>query len=177
MRLVINALCKMVLLPVMLAASAISCVSAKPLSEVPTASAIVKSQNVQLEFDTIYGFDEICNRRKSVITWSTIEKDLTKYGIGMDKVNWLFSSDTCTKVVDPKLNYLTIRELRDKDSSLYVYYIYHTRENKRVLVKIIRNSSIQPMSQGKREYFGDMNDFPDGKFVIDKYIDSKKYFY
>ena len=95
----------------------------------------------------------------------------------MDKVNWLFSSDTCTKVVDPKLNYLTIRELRDKDSSLYVYYIYHTRENKRVLVKIIRNSSIQPMSQGKREYFGDMNDFPDGKFVIDKYIDSKKYFY
>ena len=177
MRLVINALCKMVLLPVMLAASAISCVSAKPLSEVPTTSAIVKNQNVQLEFDTIYGFDEICNRRKSVITWSTIEKDLTKYGIGMDKVNWLFSSDTCTKVVDPKLNYLTIRELRDKDSSLYVYYIYHTRENKRVLVKIIRNSSIQPMSQGKREYFGDMNDFPDGKFVIDKYIDSKKYFY
>lgn len=123
MRLVINALCKKVLLPVMLAASAISCVSAKPLSEASTVSAIVKNQNVQLEFDTIYGFDEICNRRKSVVTWSIIEKDLTKYGIGTDKVNWLFSSDTCTKVVDPKLNYLTIRELRDKNSSLYVYYI------------------------------------------------------
>ena len=79
MRLVINALCKKVLLPVMLAASAISCVSAKPLSEASTVSAIVKNQNVQLEFDTIYGFDEICNRRKSVVTWSIIEKDLTKY--------------------------------------------------------------------------------------------------
>ena len=58
-----------------------------------------------------------------------------------------------------------------------VNWISLTWENKRILVKIIRNSSIQPMSQGKREYFGNINDFPDGKFVVDKYIDSKKYFY
>lgn len=178
MRLVIDALCKTVLLPLMLAASSISCASAKPLSEVSTAPAIVHTnQNVQLEFDTVYGFAEICNRRKSVVTWSTVEEDLAKYGIGMDKVNWLFSSDTCTKVVDPKFNYLTIRELRDKNSSLYVYYIHHTKENKRILVKIIRNSGIQPMSQGRREYFGDFDSFLDGKFILDKFIDTQIDFY
>lgn len=181
MRLVINDLCKTVLLPIILAASSISCVSAKPLSEafkLSTTPAIInKSQNIQLEFDTIYGFDEICNQKNSVITRSTVENDLAKYGIGMDKVNWLFSSDTCTKAVNPDLNYITIRELRDKNSSLYVYYIHHTKDNKRILVKITRNSGIQPMSQGKREYFGNINDFPDGKFIIDKYIDSKKDFY
>ena len=181
MNLVINDLFKTILLPLILATSSISCVSAKPLpeaSKVSTTPAIVNTnQNVQLDFDTMYGFDEICNQKKSVVTWSTLEEDLAKYGIGMDKVNWLFSSDTCTKVVDPKLNHLTIRELRDKNSSLYVYYIHHTKDDKRILVKIIRNSGIQPMSQGKREYFGNINDFPDGRFIVDKYIDSKKSFY
>lgn len=188
MNLVINNLFKTVLLSLTLAVNSISCVSAKPLPEVSKISitpVIVQknqsnletNQNVKLEFNTNYGFDEICNQRKSIVTWSTVEEDLAKYGIGMDKVNWLFSSDACTKVVDPKLNYITIRELRDKNSSLYVYYIHHTKENKRILVKIIRNSGIQPMSQGRREYFGDFDSFLDGKFIIDKFIDTQIDFY
>lgn len=135
------------------------------------------NKNLGSEFNTIYGSEEICNQKESSIRWSNVESDLEKYGIGMSKVNWLFSSDSCTKVIDPKFNYITIRELRDKNTSLYVYYIHHTQENKRILVKIIRNNSIQPMSQGKRKYFGDVETFPDGKFFLDQYINSKNTFY
>ena len=103
MRLVINALCKTVLLPVMLAASSISCVSAKPLSEVSKVSTTAKtiqasqknsntSHNVKLEFYTIHDSEEKCDQKNFGFTWQNIEDDLNYYGMGMNKVRWLMSS-------------------------------------------------------------------------------------
>ncbi|GAA0308793.1 hypothetical protein [Psychrobacter aestuarii] len=181
MHLVINALCKTVLLPVMLAASAISCVSAKPLSEVSKVSTMAKtiqasqknsntSQNVKLEFYTIYDSEKKCDQKNFGFTWQKVKDDLARYDMGMNKIDWLFAPSMCTQVITPNFNHVVITEFMDKNSLLRAYYIHHTKQNKRILLKLERDDWLQSSSKGKYKYFGDVDSFPEGKFILNQYI-------
>lgn len=188
MRLDIKALCKITLLSMVFAIASMSCVSAKPLSKVPKASEISTvlqtnqedskiNQDLKLEFYTTYDSDAKCDQRNFGFTWQKVKDDLANYNIGMDKIEWLFAPSICTKVITPKYDHVLITGFRDKNSPLYVYYIHHTKENKRVLAKIHRQSSIQLISKGRREYLGDIDTFSEGKFILDQFINTKNDFY
>ena len=186
MRLVINALCKTVLLPVILAASSISCISAKPLPEVSKASTMLKtvqtsqknsntSHDVKLEFYTIHDSEEQCDQKNFGFTWHNIEDDLKYYGMGMNKVQWLMSPYLCIQVKTPRFNNVIIYELYDRNNPLNLFYIHETSGDKRILVTVVRNSYQKNISEGERKYFGDIKGFTNGKLIVDQYIDQQRY--
>ena len=186
MNLVINNLFKTVLLSLTLAASSISCVSAKPLTEVPKVSTtpvtvqvkqenLRTNQNVKLEFNTIHDSEEKCDQKNFGFTWQNIEDDLNYYGMGMNKVRWLMSPYYCTQVRTSGFDNVIIYELYDKNSPLHVFYIYETKKKKRVLVTVTRTNPLQHISEGKRKYLGDLDSFPKGKFILNQYVDKQSY--
>ncbi|SLJ84264.1 hypothetical protein DABAL43B_1066 [Psychrobacter sp. DAB_AL43B] len=177
---------KTVLLSLTLAASSISCVSAKPLTEVSKVSItpvivpknqsnLETNQNVKLEFNTIHDSKGTCDQENFGFTWQDLEDDLEYYGMGWDKISWLMSPYYCTQVRTLGFNNVIIYELYDKNSPLYVFYIYETKKNKRVLVTVTRTNSLQHISEGKRKYLGDLDSFSKGKFILDQYIDEQSY--
>ncbi len=186
MNLVINNLFKTILLPLILATSSISCVSAKPLPEplkAPAKSIIVQknqsdletNQKVKLEFNTIHDSEEKCDPKNFGFTWQNLEDDLAYYGMGWDKIRWLMSPYYCTQVRTSGFDNVIIYELYDKNSPLHVFYIYETKKNERVLVTVTRSDPLQHISEGKRKYFGDVDSFLKGKFIINQYIDKQSY--
>lgn len=187
MRLVINALCKTVLLPVILAVSAISCTNAKPFSEASKVSTMPKTiqanqknsgttKNVKLDFYTIHDSEGTCDQKNFGFTWQNIEDDLNYYGMGMNKVRWLMSPYLCIQVKTPKFNNVIIYELYDRNNPLNLFYIHETNGDKRILAAVTRNNSHQKnISEGERKYFGDSDAFVNGKFILDQYIDQQKY--
>lgn len=186
MNLVINNLSKAVLLSLTLAASSISCVSAKPLTEVSKVpitpitvqknqSNLEKTQNVKLEFNTIYDSEEKCDQKNFGFTWQELEDDLNYYGMGMNKVRWLMSPYLCIQVKTPKYNNVIIYELYDKNNPLNLFYIHETNGDKRILATVTRNSQQKNISEGERKYFGDSDTFMNGKFILDQYINQQNY--
>jgi len=81
----------------------------------------------------------------------------------------------CTKVKTLGHNNVIIYELYDRNNSLHVFYIHEINEGKRILATVLRDDYQQKVSDGKREYFGDLNTFMNGKFILDQYIDQQKY--
>lgn len=186
MNLVINDLFKTILLPLILATSSISCVSAKSLPEplkAPAKSIIVQknqsdlktNHNVILEFNTIHDSEEKCDQKNFGFTWQNIEDDLNYYGMGMNKVRWLMSPYLCIQVKTPKFNNVIIYELYDRNNPLNLFYIHETNGDKRILATVTRNSHQKNISEGERKYFGDSDVFVNGKFILDQYIDQQKY--
>lgn len=181
MHLETSGLCKTLLLPLVLAASSISCVSAKPLPKSLKAPAtpvsvqknqsnLETNQNVKLEFYTIYNSEKKCDQKNFGFTWQKVKSDLAKFNIGMDKIDWLYAPSMCTQVTTPNFNYVVITKFTDKNSPLLAYYIHHTKQNKRILLKIERDDWLQLPSKGKYKYFGDINSFPEGKTILNQYI-------
>lgn len=170
---VINNLSKAVLLSLTLAASSISCVDAKSLSATTIASKA--HEDIKLEFHTIHDSEQKCAPKNFGLTWQDLEDDLDYYGMGWDKVRWLMSPYHCTQVKNLGFDNVIIYELYDKDSPLHVFYIYETKKNKRVLVTVTRTDPLQHISEGNRKYFGDIDSFSKGRFILNQYIDRQSY--
>lgn len=181
MNLVINNLYKTILLSLTLVFGFISCVSAKPLPEafkVSITPIIVQktqinletNQNIKLKFNTIYDSEKKCDQKNFGFTWQKVKDDLAKYNLGMNKIDWLFAPSMCTQVITPNFNHVVITEFMDKNSPLRAYYIHHTKQNKRILLKIERDDWLQLPSEGKHKYFGDVDSFPEGKTILNQYV-------
>lgn len=174
MRLAIRAFCKIILLPVLFTTVLIGYVNAESspktpvVSKSPTVSKV--TQDVVLEFYTTYDSDAKCDQRNFGFTWQDVKNDLARYDIGMNKIDWLFAPSICTQVVNPNYNHVVITEFRDKNSPLHVYYIHHTKKDKHILLKVDRDDWLQPISNGKYQYFGDIDSFSEGKFVLEQYV-------